>query len=129
MKKFAVICLALLYTVLTSGFTVNVHYCMGQIASVKWHTPADEACGICGMTKKHGCCQDEVKFCKVQEDHQSPVLLQQVPPAEKALVLPELLSYTPVLLPAITHQTNNYHAPPIKGPGIPLYLHHCTFLI
>ncbi|MCK7557044.1 hypothetical protein MKQ70_19345 [Chitinophaga sedimenti] len=74
MKKLLTIFIAVLYVAITSGFTVNVHYCMGEIASVKFHNADDDACNKCGKPGAKGggdCCKDVHKFLKVDQSHQA----------------------------------------------------------
>lgn len=129
MKKMLTICFAVLYTLITSGFTVNVHYCMGELASIDLHESHDEGCSKCGMPVKGDCCQDEAKWLKVDDSQMAakafaglsqsitavPVTLQ---PAwlQSAIVQPVLQTWAPL------------HAPPLI-PAVPLFTRHCTFLI
>ena len=123
------ICFAVLYTLITSGFTVNVHYCMGELASIDLHESHDNSCSKCGMPVKGDCCQDEAKWLKVDDSQMAaqafaglthsiiaiPVTLQ---PAwlQTAPVQPVLQAWVP------------HHAPP-PGTAVPLFTRHCTFLI
>lgn len=68
MKHFAAICLSLLYLAMVSGVVVNIHYCMGKVASVALGHSESDRCGDCGMDNK-GCCKDEVKVVKVDDTH------------------------------------------------------------
>ncbi len=70
MKRVWVTILLLVYFTVSSGFVVNLHYCMGDLAEVELgHSDAKE-CGKCGMPvkQKAGCCQDEVKVLKIAQD-------------------------------------------------------------
>lgn len=128
MKKFLTICIALLYTLITSGFSVNVHYCMGELASVELHGSQDERCGKCGMKSKGDCCKDEAHFVKYDDSHQvakSGISLPAPSPAEVMVLQPEwqaTFSVSPVF--TVWAPIN---APP--ATGIPLYKQFCLFLI
>lgn len=129
MKKMLAICFAVLYTLITSGFTVNMHYCMGELASIDLHDSHNDSCGKCGMPVKGDCCQDEAKLLKVDDSQLAakafagltqsitavPVTLQ---PAwlQPAPVQPVLQAWAPL------------HAPPLI-PSVPLFTSHCAFLI
>lgn len=128
MKKFLTICIALFYTLITSGFSVNVHYCMGKLAAVDLHDSHDEGCNKCGMTQKGDCCKDEAHFVKYDDSHHatkaavnltepSPVVLTLLQPDWQASIYatPALTIWAPI------------NAPP--PPGIPLYKQFCLFLI
>jgi hypothetical protein len=69
-KKFVIAILALLYITTASGVMVNIHYCMGHVASVSYGYDNDHACGKCGMKAAEGCCHTEFKMVKLQDEHQ-----------------------------------------------------------
>lgn len=48
---------------------VNVHYCMGEVASVNYGHEKEHACDKCGMEQKDGCCHTEHKIIKSEDDH------------------------------------------------------------
>lgn len=105
MKKGIVILLSILYLAVSTGFTVNFHYCMGDLANVEWGTTHDDTCAKCGMKDTKGCCETKYQVVKVQDEHQlakqAPSMVFPVevfPPATPADVLP-LVFYT-VLTPA-----------------------------
>lgn len=58
MKKQLAIVLAMLYTLLTVGINVSLHYCCGDIASVSFYSPATSCCG--DDAGADSCCQDRV---------------------------------------------------------------------
>ena len=71
MKKASVILLAILYFAVSSGMIVNLHYCMNRFASADFSLVSGKTqCDKCGMykAKSHGCCHDEVKLVKLQDD-------------------------------------------------------------
>lgn len=123
------ICFAVLYTLITSGFTVNLHYCMGELASVDLHDSHDESCGKCGMPVKGDCCNDESRLLKVDDSQLAakafagltqsitavPVSLQPIW-LQPAAVFPALHAWAPL------------HAPPLI-PAVSLFTSHCAFLI
>jgi len=131
MKKILTILIALLYTAITSGFTVNVHYCMGKLAAVKFIQSNSAACPKCG--KKDGsnkCCRDEAKFFKMKELHQNVQLnvdlVNQLPVAILDTSFPSLLM--PEIEIAERNPMARPNAPPLIKPT-PLYLLHESFLI
>jgi hypothetical protein len=129
MKRSITILLAFLYITLTGGFSVNVHYCMGKLASVDFKSHADDACNKCGKSgKKNKCCRDEARFCKVDiSSHVVAKVHQTSEPAVKDLSLPVVILPVPELtVPLFT--AYYHHGPPDDEP-IPLYIQHCTYLI
>jgi len=125
-KKFIVAILAFLYVSIASGVMVNIHYCMGDLASVEYGTDGTEACGKCGMKEKKGCCHTEYKFVKLQDAHQlvkTTVEFNQLP-AE----LPVFAVNNDIFLKEQSHLSLNYHSPP--DPRVnEVYLHNRVFRI
>ena len=127
MKKAVAAIILLIYFTVSSGFTVNLHYCMNRFDSLEWGSRTSETCGKCGMEsgKSNGCCHNELKVIKLQED-QTPAQLTtyhfetpaQLPPP--FFTLP-LLQTTPPSLPL-----EKAHAPP-KLHGQDTYLRNCVF--
>jgi hypothetical protein len=70
LKKAFVAILALLYLAVASGIEMNIHYCMGEIASVEYGSIEKGPCGKCGMESKSGCCEDETNIIKIDDSHQ-----------------------------------------------------------
>ena len=129
MKRSIAILLAILYVTLTSGVAVNVHYCMGKLASVEWQEGPSEMCHKCGKAVKGmDCCKDEFKFCKVTESHQAPQGLQQELPTATDMQLPVRILTVPSLSALEITITGNPHDPP-DILSAPLFLKNCTFLI
>ena len=71
MKRFVLIIISFFYLVISSGMIVNLHYCMNRFTSADFN-PVNQKkkCDVCGMdkTKSHGCCHDEIKLVKLQDD-------------------------------------------------------------
>ena len=71
-KKFFLTILTFLYLLLSTGFTLEVHYCMGAIASIDISSNDESICAKCGMKEKNtGCCRDEIKFYKFDKGFKS----------------------------------------------------------
>jgi hypothetical protein len=124
MKRIAAILIAIIYTTITCGFTVDVHYCMGQLAGVKLQSHTDHSCNKCGKAGK--CCKDELKFCKVSISHEAAKTLQVYPPVAQNLHLPVIILPTPPLASVFSFTAFNPHAPPGQGDP-PLHILHCVF--
>jgi hypothetical protein len=126
-KKAAIAILALLYIITTSGIVVNVHYCMGTVASVTYGHKTPESCGKCGMKEKAGCCHSELKVVKLDDVHQ-----QKVKAAESVFSIAAL----PVVFFQTAVETYNshkdygisYHSPPDPRVNA-VYLHTNVFRI
>lgn len=73
LKRFVVTILTLIYLGTATGTSVNLHYCMGKLAELSLWQNESKTCGKCGMeeadNKDNGCCKDEHKQLKVDDDH------------------------------------------------------------
>jgi hypothetical protein len=69
-KKLLAFILLITYFAFSSGVVINYHYCMNQLASAKLFEKESDVCGLCGMhsTDSEGCCHDEVKVLKAEDD-------------------------------------------------------------
>jgi hypothetical protein len=115
---------------ITSGFTVNVHYCMGKISSVKLHASDSDACGKCGKPGSKGgdCCKDVHKFLKVDESHQAAKVFAPHALFAMDLNLPVAVFQAPQPVIATIHAAYHPNAPPLISPR-PIFLRNCVFLI
>lgn len=128
MKKTIIAILAILYVTIASGVVVNVHYCMGRIASVEYGYDDHDVCGKCGMSAtKKGCCHTEYKLVKLQDEHrlvQAQVAFLAVP-AE----VPVTTTVFPISASGEDHYRSlQYHSPP-DGRLNEVYLRNCVFRI
>lgn len=63
MKKILTIFLLCVHIVTQAGTVLQVHYCMGDLASVTIGQDSHEGCSYCGMKSK-SCCHDDVIVIK-----------------------------------------------------------------
>jgi len=69
MKRISAILFSSMYLLLTAGFTMNIHYCLGKIESVSIIPIADNCC--CGNTGMDmGCCGNEQMIFQFIPDDQ-----------------------------------------------------------
>jgi hypothetical protein len=127
MKKAVALILLLVYFVVSTGFTVNLHYCMDRFHSWELGASEQDACATCGMktSDSNGCCRDEVKTVKLQQDLSQakymvtqftmPVLITSV---SEHLVTP-FLNYNETIIPDDT-------GPPLLSEQ-DTYLENCVF--
>jgi hypothetical protein len=83
-KKFLIAILAVLYLGSSTGATVYMHYCMGELSGSGLGYDESQSCGKCGMEKcaddDNGCCKDEQKFIKNADDQKTiPVSFSELP--------------------------------------------------
>ncbi|PWJ58663.1 hypothetical protein CLV98_10328 [Dyadobacter jejuensis] len=133
MKKILAILLVFFYLGTTSGFSLHMHYCMGELIDLGLTKSDFEHCGNCGMEKSHstksGCCKEESK--KIQTDDASPGVdagfntLLLSPAVLEMKILPPF-TLTTVLSPQKDYPVGP--APPRSKP-IRVYKLNCTYLI
>ena len=126
MKKALVIALASMYLLVSSGVVVNMHYCMGKLASLGIGHHDSKTCDKCGMDNT-GCCKDEVKVVKIQDNQESSAGFTAVPKMEAehlTWALPQAASLA-VEKATVRHFA---HAPP-DGGGHSLHALYCVFRI
>jgi hypothetical protein len=132
MKKFIVAILALVYITTSTGATLHMHYCMGQLADWGLGQNKSKTCGKCGMDKSeekdNGCCKDEFKLVKNDTDQKASEagfkLIQLI-----TVALPVSFVEIPsVNFPSVTEENPISHAPPRTG-GVAVYIRNCVFLI
>ena len=127
LKKIAVIFLMFVYGTTTVGATVHLHFCMNKFISWNFTETENKTCGKCGMKEsatKKGCCKDEVKQLRIDNDHQksttaSLLNIFEAPVIKNHLSLNEFtrvafdaksfkIIYSPPLLPSIQKRTVLY---------------------
>lgn len=68
MQRFSAIAMMTYYLLATVGVAVNVHYCHGELASVNIYL-SNNACECGRMMGDMNCCDDEVYFFQLEDDH------------------------------------------------------------
>ena len=121
MKKIIAGILSIIYLTITSGFAINIHYCMGHVSSVDYAYSNSKKCGHCGMENKKGCCHSEFKVVKLTDDQQlakSNISISQFP-VEINSILVNLLQCNQG---SERIAATDYHSPPDKRLSN-IYLH------
>lgn len=128
MKKLVSAILLVIYFTLSSGVVINLHYCMNRFDSVKLGTAKTEICGRCGMHSQDasGCCHDEVKFVKLQNDQQASYALFNFDTPSVILTTPEFIISEGLISGQKASPVNN-HSPPLNKQDT--YLLNCVFRI
>ncbi|PZR27340.1 MAG: hypothetical protein DI535_10970 [Citrobacter freundii] len=130
MRKLAVILLMLCYLAFSSGIVINSHYCMNRLASTQLFATVEKECGKCGMhiTDSHGCCRDEVKMVKMDDDHKvSPSVTADFALLKIPVQVPSEFISTPSFNIPFQEFTDAQPPPLLKGQET--YLQHCVFRI
>jgi hypothetical protein len=132
LKKVLFFILSIIYFTTSTGADIHFHYCMGNLADWSiWIRKEEKECGKCGMIKEkssNGCCTDEHKWIKIQDEQKNATgsyLFNLMAIAEP--IAPCLISSV-IDIPQINEILPGSHAPPIVGK-IALYKINSIFLI
>ena len=129
MKKGLAIFLSIIYLIVVSGITFQLHYCGGELASIKIGMSDGNHSCPCGSKKmKKGCCQNQFVYVKVNADQKNSTtpIIPTDSAKNIAIQLPSFeLNYTAL---KFAFSTINYHSPPPRS-GNPLLIFNSTFRI
>ncbi|MFV0545222.1 MAG: HYC_CC_PP family protein [Bacteroides sp.] len=128
MKKPLLIFLALVYTVISIGITVNMHYCMGHLAEVSWVSSPKPCCDSGASGLDSHCCSNQQITAKlaIDQQHFSDTDFQFNPASID--LLPFLWSEI-IHFQDLSDQKSFVIVDPPQWRAPSLYVHHCTFLI
>jgi len=131
MKRIAVFILALLYISTSTGVTLHMHYCMGQLKKMAIQKDDSAKCEFCGMKKSDKSnnegCKDERKLIK-SDEAQNTVKSLSLNLFSFVVELPQLNHYImDVLLSTQTEEYPLSNSPPAKP--VTIYLVNRSFLI
>jgi hypothetical protein len=128
MKKSIASFSVIVYLAFACGVLVNFHYCMDRYDSYSLYKAASDWCPKCHMhTGDRGCCHDEVKIVKLQDDHQTSQFafdFKNFHPGATAIseFLSAILIGDDIALPEIDH------TPPLLSPP-DIYIQNRVFRI
>lgn len=132
MKKILTAIVAVLYLFTSTGATLHLHYCMGELA--QWNLGNQDAgvCPGCGMDKKEsekkGCCKDEARFLKNTNDQKAVESAFQLLVITGTVLIPAYMVLPEVHISSLTEEKPVSNPPPLN-PGVAVYLLNRTFLI
>ena len=130
MKKLIASISLLCYLAATCGVIINSHYCMNRLASVHLFEKSTAVCGGCGMEtrKPGGCCHDEVKVIKLQQDqNNTPIVSYDISSLEIMVSVPS--NFIVASFYNIDEQRHFHnHSPPFL-PAQDTYLQNNVFRI
>lgn len=128
MKKTCVIFLSVLYFLVASGFTMNLHYCAGKLKGVSIYKSDKDKC--CGNKKKSmGCCKEKSLAYKIKDNHQSAAkTILPNTPVKQLLANYIILDFTTERPSIDLHTVPDCNAPPFLDPE-PVYLLNRNFRI
>lgn len=120
------------YLAVSSGIVVNFHYCMDRLASTEWFAMEGKQCGKCGMEmhKSHGCCHDEVKVVKMEDDQKiTPTIAVDFSSLQMPAQVPSEFISTSFYNSNITRHPDNHPPPLLSMAGQDTYISNCVFRI
>ena len=130
MKKVVVPILLICYLAVSTGVVVNLHYCMNKLASTEIFGSESKQCGKCGMhtDDSNGCCHDEIKIVKMDDDQKLTASISFNLPAIDALVhqVSDFIAASFYNAPEARHYQN--HSPPLIAVQ-DIYLQNSVFRI
>lgn len=133
MKRFLAFILLFIYSATTVGATVELHYCMGKLSgwSLSWTEAKSKECSKCGMEKTEksdkGCCHDESKLLKVQDDQKANHLSLEI--YKLPVAAPVISNHAVVCtITGINGVLPHSNAPP-RSSGTDICIYNCTFRI
>lgn len=129
MKKYLLLLIMPLYLVLSSGITLNYHYCMGHLADVSlWQKGVCPACGM-KHDDTHKCCSTDTELIKISLDQDvAHFHITDFTPAVTTLLF-DLAKWHSLLIPEQTAVAYIPQESPPDCSSVPLFIHNCTFLI
>ncbi|MEO6232530.1 MAG: hypothetical protein ABJB11_22250 [Ferruginibacter sp.] len=132
MKKFITAILAILYLGTSSGATIHLHYCMGKLANWDLNPIESKTCPKCLMEKSSkdsdGCCKDEQKFVKNNNDHKSTETIYQFGQLSIIALPVSFIEIPSVQYDSLTESHPVSHAPP-GANSVAVYIRNCVFRI
>lgn len=123
MKKILITILALIYLATTTGATLYMHYCMGEVYAV--NLVEKEGCTKCGMAMNEDCCKDEFKIIKINDSHQLISNEINFDPSY-AYINNYYKIFDPVAYHVTIPVTTNNNSPP-QSQDLSRYILHCVF--
>ncbi len=128
MKKAIAVILLIFYFAFSSGVVINLHYCMNQLDSSKLGAAKSDICGKCGMHTEdsNGCCHDEVKLIKIQDDQKVASVEFQFPAPDTFVEKNNLFVFVSGIEIEKKSEFTN-HSPPLSKQDT--YLQNCVFRI
>ena len=126
MKKGIAAILLFFYFAFSTGVIISYHYCMDEFDSVQLGAKTTDICGKCGMhTGNMGCCNDEVKIFKIQDDQQTVAFNFKFESPMANIESSPVRDETNVI--STRQFFANTHSPPLSKQDT--YLQNCVFRI
>lgn len=103
----------------STGIAMEIHYCMGERSGIDFFSGKDDKCGKCGMTeKKGGCCSNEKKFYKLEDNFKHPSNEYEFSYSCDAIAENHVYTNTALLSNAPVSDSRIESPPKLSGPSI-----------
>lgn len=124
-RKCFGILLSLLLLVSQSGMALHVHYCGGEVASVKpvFKVSDEDGCGG-SSAKKKPCCKDKV----VKADKKTDTVIKTFSIGFDAFAVPEASVFIPMPMLSAVASVKNQNFGSVSTNGPPLYLLYSQYI-
>ena len=130
MKKTAALILSILYFAFSTGATIHLNYCMGQLVTktLMHDNFPSKNCSVCGMAQNQddGCCSEEIKQLKIDNDQDLPGT-GRVAGAIFSIAPSLWIERPAVCVPVLSVRFAQIFIPPPKHTAI--FIRNCVFLI
>lgn len=130
MKKFVITILAIFYLGASSGATVHLHYCMGQLIDWGISQSENEECANCGMEKGNSedCCKEQEHKITVKDSPKASAIVYYF--NTLGLNIPPTVYSDPRILYGDTFALKGvYSDSPPRTQATPVFVRNCTFRI
>lgn len=126
MKKLLLAIMVILYSFSSSGATVQLHYCCGELKNITWGSVEEKDCGMQQKMGSNPCCETKAVSAKDQDQNHE---YYTVSFGSKILVEPVVFPNQIQLPPVI----NTFAVEPIVHPSpsvkSSLFILNCVFRI
>ena len=123
MRKFLSVILSFIYLTLSIHAVVNMHYCSGNLKSIKINTHSEKCC--CGSKEmNNGCCQDKEIIFTIDSDQNIAFTKNIIP--EISILINYIIHNSDLFIDDQKQELkiNNYEIPPPKLE--PVWLLNCS---
>lgn len=131
MKKFLLGILTIFYFGISTGATLQVHYCMGKVVDFDLVNKNADHCHKCGMKKTSGtkgCCHDEQKVIKLTSDQNSTDAAYQVVHLTSVVIIKHYEELPAIRVSSLT-ESNSISDPHFRDSQQAVYIRNCVFRI
>lgn len=131
MKKFLLGILTIFYFGISTGATLQVHYCMGKVVDFDLVNKNADHCHKCGMKKTNctkGCCHDEQKVIKITSDQNSTDAAYQVVHLTSVAILKHYEELPAIRVSSLT-ESNSVSNALFRDSQPAVYIRNCVFRI